>query len=586
MASVQITILLIGAGKTTLLRVLTMEASGGKSTGVIQYNGQPMSPHLFKEKCGLVEQEDYHWAFLTCKESISYAAELYLPHLTSDQRALEVDTMIEKMGLDSCKNTIAGNQFIHGLSGGQKRRLSVAIALMKKLEIVFLDEPTTGLDAAAAAGIMVFLGEVTRKENLITVFTVHQPSTNIFNSFDRVMLLSLGRTAYCGSAKAVHEYLNNLGHPLPPQMNPAEFLLDIVNTDFTEEAQVLKILDGWETMGKPTHDERIKSLLEKSVKSTATKTVATADANFFSQLMIMLKRVCSLSFRDPMIYTGRMAIFLMCTIFFAIVYIHTRVRNQEQALQRFWFIIWCCGVPSNMGIIAVYVFNQEFFSIKKEVKNGMVNKTAFLIANSIVQIPMMFLLSLAVLPVACYGIINFYGKHFGEMWLIYSLTMYAFEALAQLMSVAFSNPLLGMMQYVNLWFCSFLFCGIFLPVENIIWPFRVLSYILPYRYTFQAMGYQEFSGTTWHGAVECTYGSSDTNCLEGGFKCAEGTQTCYGYTGDQVLKTIQGRFAVINDQDNFGPYIGVLIAIAVVCKFSYILLLAKKTSEESKISPY
>lgn len=60
--------------------------------------------------------------------------------------------MLERTGLTSCMNTIVGNQFIHGLSGGQKRRLSVAVALMKKLDVIFLDEPTTGLDSAASAG--------------------------------------------------------------------------------------------------------------------------------------------------------------------------------------------------------------------------------------------------------------------------------------------------------------------------------------------------------------------------------------------------------------------------------------------------
>lgn len=574
-----------GAGKTTLLRVLTLEAFGGTTTGTVAYDGQPVNSHLFKEKVGLVAQEDYHWTFLTCEETIQYAADFYLPNLSKEERKVEVDTMLEKMGLVSCKDTIAGNQFIHGLSGGQKRRLSVAVALMKKLEMVFLDEPTSGLDAAAAAGIMVFLADVTKKEHLVTVFTVHQPSTNIFNSFDRVMLLSKGRIAYCGSQKGVPAYLQAISHPLPPQMNPAEFLLDIVNTDFTDEESVNKILDHWDNLGKPGHDDRIRTVVEKCDKCAAPSGINVADANFLSQLYLLTKRQATLSVRDPMIYTGRMAIFLVATVFFAIVYIHARVRNQQQALNRFWFMTWCCGVPTNMGVIAVYVFNTEFFAIKKEVKNGMVNNTAYLIANTVIQIPMMFVLGLAALPVAAYGIMNFQGAHFWHLWLVYSVTMFGWEGFAQLMSVQFANALFGMLQYVNMWFSAFLFCGIFLPVTDIVWPLRVFSYILPFRYTFQLLGYFEYKGTEFHNAVKCTYGSGDTNCLEGGYKCSGDVPVCYGATGEQVLASIHDRFAVITDKNNFGSYMGILIAIAVVCKIGYVSLMIMKTRIESTVTP-
>jgi ABC-type multidrug transport system ATPase subunit len=315
-----------------------------------------MSTSLFQQKCGLVAQEDYHWTFLTAKEAISYAADLYLPNLTSAQRTVEVENMIEKMGLTSCQNTIAGNQFIHGLSGGQKRRLSVAIALMKKLEIVFLDEPTSGLDAAAAAGIMVFLADVTKRERLITVFTVHQPSTNIFNSFDRVMLLSQGRVAYCGNQRNGPAHLQAIGHPLPPQMNPAEFLLDIVNTDFTEETEVLKVLDNWDSIGKPIQDQRIKQILDNAEKHPVEEEKRSTSGTFFSELWLLLKRHSLLASRDPLIYTGRLAIFLMCCVFFGIVYIHARVRSQDQTLNRFWFIIWICGVPSKLLIFDIIYY--------------------------------------------------------------------------------------------------------------------------------------------------------------------------------------------------------------------------------------
>jgi ABC-type multidrug transport system ATPase subunit len=346
-----------GAGKTTLLRVLTMEAHGGISEGIVTINGLPLTSTLFKAKCGLVAQEDYHWAFLTCRETIAYAADLMLGGLTSAEKTAKVNDIITRMGLDSCADTIVGNAFRHGLSGGQKRRLSLAVVLMKKLEYIFLDEPTSGLDAAAAAGIMDFIRTLTHTEHLVTIFTVHQPSTNIYNSFDRVMLLSKGRIAYCGLKEDVAAYLQSIGYPLPPQTNPAEFLLDIVNTDFTEDVEVEKILNAFETVGRPIQDQRMQEKLTTSLKEMdSNMKPISMKVNLIDQTFIMFRRHFLLAIRDPLIYVGRMVMFFFICIFFAIIYIKARERTQSQALEHLWMTVWCVGVPSNAGVIAVYVF--------------------------------------------------------------------------------------------------------------------------------------------------------------------------------------------------------------------------------------
>ena len=92
--------------------------------------------------------------------------------------------------------TKVGNAFFAGLSGGQKRRLSLAVALLSNPLVLFLDEPTSGLDAAAAASIMRFLKELAVAANIAIVCTIHQPSSAVYNGFDRVMLLSGGKVAF------------------------------------------------------------------------------------------------------------------------------------------------------------------------------------------------------------------------------------------------------------------------------------------------------------------------------------------------------------------------------------------------------
>eukprot|EP01040_Poterioochromonas_malhamensis_P014936 gene14936-16624_t len=569
-----------GAGKTSLLRILTMEAFGGVSEGTVTFNGMQMSPSLFKAKCGLVAQEDYHWAFLTCRETISFAADLLLAGMTVEEKKAHVNNLITKMGLDSCADTLVGNAFIHGLSGGQKRRLSIAVAILKRLELIFLDEPTSGLDAAAAAGIMEFIGQVTKEEQLITIFTVHQPSTNIYNSFDRIMLLSKGRIAFNGVKNDVTTYLGEIGYPLPDQTNPAEFMLDIVNTDFTDDVQVEAILSSYDRIARPKNRDRIDTIQALSTRDDEDK-LKNEKVSVWEQTAIMFRRHGLLSLRDPLIYSGRIVMFFFLCIFFAIIYIDGGNLEQDQALNHLWLGIWCIGVPSNAAVIAVYVFNTEFKTIKKEIKNGMVDSIPYLFSNSIIQIPMMFLMGIFAISVAEYGMMNYNRDHYGQMLLLYGLAMYSYESIAQLLSIAFDNPLLGMLQYVNLWFASFLFCGLFLKIESITWPFRVFSYILPFRYTARSMAYVEYDGTTWDGAHSCSP-DTDPSCSKG-YYC--NSTPCYGRTGLQVLDSLQATFPLLSPEDNFAGDVGILIAIAIVCKVIFVVAMAVKSRVESSITP-
>ena len=216
-----------GAGKTTLINVLTLSAFGGEAVGTVKLNEDKMTQSLFMKSCFVVTQQDNHWPFLTCKQTLAFAAELYLND-TKEKRAERVDDIIKRTGLESCMDTRVGNEFMQGLSGGQKRRLSIALALIKQPKLIFLDEPTSGLDAAAAAGIMEFITELAQQKGLIIVATIHQPSSKVYSNFDEVMILSKGREAYSGTAPGAVEYFASIGKPIPDHTNPAEFFLDLV----------------------------------------------------------------------------------------------------------------------------------------------------------------------------------------------------------------------------------------------------------------------------------------------------------------------------------------------------------------------
>ena len=170
------------------MKMLTLEAGPGKAHGSLRLDGQPFTPALYKQHCAFVAQHDSHAAFLTAREHLAISTSLYQHQLVPAERAAAVDELLEHMGLTSCQHTRAGNELVRGLSGGQKRRLSLAVALSKNPALIFLDEPTSGLDAAAAASIMTFLKESASVKRTAILCTIHQPSALVFAGFHKVLV--------------------------------------------------------------------------------------------------------------------------------------------------------------------------------------------------------------------------------------------------------------------------------------------------------------------------------------------------------------------------------------------------------------
>jgi ABC-type multidrug transport system ATPase subunit len=129
-------------GKTTLLHTLTLSAFHGTATGTVDLNGYPLDQVTFNQHCYYVEQHDTHWPYLTCQETLRCAAELYQRTPVVNNTAVSIDHIVEdvirKMGLEVCKDTRNAR-----LSGGQRKRLSIGIALLKAPSVLYLDEPTS-----------------------------------------------------------------------------------------------------------------------------------------------------------------------------------------------------------------------------------------------------------------------------------------------------------------------------------------------------------------------------------------------------------------------------------------------------------
>lgn len=164
---------------------------------------------------------------LTVWETLSYAAALRLPRgMAPAARAARVEAVLAALGLERVRDTIIGSYFLRGVSGGERKRVSIGHELLINPSLLLLDEPTSGLDSTTALHLLVTLRALARGGRAVAT-TIHQPSSRLYQQLDNLMLLADGHVAYSGRADAVVAWFGALGFPLPYGVNVADFLLDL-----------------------------------------------------------------------------------------------------------------------------------------------------------------------------------------------------------------------------------------------------------------------------------------------------------------------------------------------------------------------
>ncbi|KAL3645804.1 ABC transporter G member 14 [Castilleja foliolosa] len=217
-----------GSGKTTLLTALGGRHLSGHLSGSITYNDRPFSSSI-KRQTGFVTQDDVLYPHLTVFETLLFTALLRLPQtLTKDEKAHHVDHVISELGLTTCSDSMIGDPFLRGISGGERKRVSIGQEMLINPSLLLLDEPTSGLDSTGAHRIVNTLKGLARGGRTV-VTTIHQPSSRIYYMFDKVVVLAQGSPIYFGPGSDAVEYFGSVGFATSITVNPADLLLDLAN---------------------------------------------------------------------------------------------------------------------------------------------------------------------------------------------------------------------------------------------------------------------------------------------------------------------------------------------------------------------
>ncbi|KAM0723909.1 hypothetical protein Q7P37_000899 [Cladosporium fusiforme] len=549
-----------GSGKSTLLNVLAHRTAALNASvkAAIYINGSPANPKTFRRISAYVEQEDALVGSLTVRETLNFAARLSLPkHVSKLERIQRIESLLTAFGLQGQSNNLIGTPIRKGISGGQKRRVSVAAQLITSPKLLFLDEPTSGLDSAASFEVISFVKDIAKKHNLIVIASIHQPSTSTFAMFDKLLLLSQGGTAYSGPVSEVQPYFDSCGFPIPLYMNPAEFIIDFVNTDFARDRsevdqQLNMVHSSWHKsrLASATVTELTDEMARNSMDAQLEPDYKEETAGTLEIPLALIHRSFIKSYRDIIAYGIRIAMYMGLAIMMGTVWL--RLSPTQGNIQSFINAIFFGGAfMSFMAVAYIPAYLEDRALFMKERANGLYGPTSFIIANFITGIPYLFLITI-LFSVVAYWLSNFrptaQAFFTWVMWLF--LDLLAAESLVVLISslVPIFVVALAATAFANgLWMCT----GGFLVPPQTLNPF--------WRYVFHYIDYQSY---VFQGMMVNEFGSRNFSCAPS--RTEEGKCSCLYETelADQCL--VKGTGVLENygyDVGNTGKWVGIMIGI-------------------------
>ena len=224
-----------GAGKTTLLNYLSgrLVSENLNITGDIKVNGRDKKEVPgYRVFSAYVQQDDVLFQTMTVKECIEFSAKLRF-NGTNKERDQKVESIIRDLKLNKCQNTYVGGPLVKGISGGERKRTSIGVELITDPSLIFLDEPTTGLDSYTATQLMTTLKNLAESGRTV-IQTIHQPNSDIYETFDKLMLLAAGKIIYFNDSSKAVDYFAGITFKCPSLTNPSDFFMSIMSKESIE----------------------------------------------------------------------------------------------------------------------------------------------------------------------------------------------------------------------------------------------------------------------------------------------------------------------------------------------------------------
>ncbi|GIM01286.1 hypothetical protein Vretimale_6074 [Volvox reticuliferus] len=487
-----------GCGKSTLLDGLAGRLpSSVEKSGDVLLNGH--NSRLTYGLSAYVTQDEVLVGTLTVRETLTYAALLRLPRnmLHSDKMG-RVDAVIKELGLEDAQHTKIGTPFIKGVSGGQKRRVSIGCELITHPGLLFLDEPTSGLDAASAFHVMANIR--TLAEHSRTVVTViHQPSSEVFELFDKLCLLSGGAVVYFGVASDALAMFEAAGLPCPPLRNPTDHFLHVINRDFKgdggmdPDANIQRLTDVYAAKHKPAVEAAIKQLSQEGEEYKCF----SCGANRLYQVLVLTQRMLINNWRNIAVFWLRLGMYVMLCICIGTIY-YKLGNDWVGTYSRSAMMFFVVAFLTFMSIAGFPAFVEDMAVFIRERLNGYYPVATFALANTLASAPFIFGIAISSSAIVYWLVgLNDNGDRFVFFFVNLYVSLTVVESLMMAIAAVVPHYLMGIAGGAGIMGMFMLVCGFFQPVGELpdpVWRYP-LHYISYHSYAFAGFMHNEFGNT-------------------------------------------------------------------------------------------
>ncbi|CAG9761991.1 unnamed protein product [Ceutorhynchus assimilis] len=494
-----------GAGKSTLLNVLSgysIKGVGGK----VLINGNPRKLKAFRRLSCYITQDDRLQPLLTVGENMQIAADLKLPSSTGQkQKTAIIDEILSTLGLSHTKDTKT-----MGLSGGQKKRLSIALELVNNPLVMFLDEPTTGLDSSSCKQCLELLKVLARQGRTI-VCTIHQPSATLFQMFDQVYVLAGGKCLYQGGTENMIPFFEDVQFPCPKFHNPADYVIELACGEYGTD-KIDKMVETSQNGDSLKYFQDSEKILKTGFTDSAIfeddsgNLQATSKLN---QLKVLLRRCYIKAKRDQTLTYMRIIVNVLTSLMLGILYYNagtdgSKVLNNYNLL----FSILMHHTFSTM-MLTILTFPTEMSILIKEHFNRWYSLKMYYASVTLIDIPISVLCCSLFTSIIYYMTAQPFEINRFTMFFVSSLLVVFVAQSFGLMIGAYFNVVDGTFLGPTLTVPMMMFAGFGVSIKDLPVYLRWGSYISYLRFALE-------------GIVGAIYGL-DREVL----KCPENEIICY-----------------------------------------------------------
>ncbi|NXD15538.1 ABCG2 protein, partial [Nothocercus nigrocapillus] len=507
-----------GSGKSSLLDILAARKDPYGLSGDILINGAPQ-PANFKCISGYVVQDDVVMGTLTVRENLKFSAALRLPKSVTEQEKNErVNRVIKELGLTKVADSKVGTQFIRGVSGGERKRTNIGMEVITDPAVLFLDEPTTGLDASTANAVLLLLKRMAKQGKTI-IFSIHQPRYSIFRLFDNLTLLAAGRMLYHGPAPNAIEYFKCIGYECEAYNNPADFFLDIINGDSTAVA-MSKLDEDTRAENSEEHTDRGKSVVEKlaeqySISTYYQETKAILESisvgnkkktkaifrqityanSFCHQLKWVSRRTFKNLIGNPQVSLAQLCVtaflgLIVGAIFFGVTDDYIGVQNRVGAM----FFLTTNQCFSSVSAIELFVVEKKIFI--HEYISGYYRISVYFISKLMADLIPIRTLPSIIFTCIIYFMLGLKPKAEAFFIMMFTLMMVSYTATSMALAIAAGQSVVALANLLMtiVFIFMIIFSGLLVNLTSIMSWLSWLQYFSIPRYGLTALQINELTG--------------------------------------------------------------------------------------------